>query len=68
MVDNKRISIAMRACGLLPDSCWLMELDLSRPGGAAVRYEKILTADELLLVSEALAIAARMAINDPNGL
>lgn len=58
VVANRFIAQALIARGLMPKGCRLIEVSIGVDGGAIVRYEKFVDADELLQVSEALRDAA----------
>jgi hypothetical protein len=53
-VSNRALANALMKRGLLPAECRLLEIRLEVDGALAIRYERLVPADELVVFAEAL--------------
>ena len=64
IISNRRIAKELIKQGLLPDACRLLEVSIGVDGATILRYERMVYADDLAKVAEALRVAASEATAD----
>lgn len=67
-IPNDRIARALTDRGLVPPECRLLEVQVEVDGALAIRYERLVTAEELRLFADALKEVADEALSADRSL